>query len=204
MADIIKLKPGVEAPESLARGELALDQEGRLLYVDLGASSGPVALPLDVLPPPEADDAGVLTKTVSSASYRPLSAGGGGRPFDDQPWRAPGLVITDFGSQLVAASLAGVIEVGLPVQVLSMMCRPSPAAVLYTFGIRTMTGDVIEEVSASAAGGPTEEGFSGLLLDTGRYELFVTCAAPLTFAVARGLRRHQSTSETVAVFLNVI
>lgn len=202
MADRIKLKPADSLYSDLARGELALDEAGRTLHVDLGTSEGPIPLPLDVLGVPDAADAsGVLVFEEAGPEYRPPVAGGGGRPFDNGPWRVPGLVLLSYGQQVVTAALSGVIEVSFPLQVLWLRVEPEVADVNFTMGIRTLDGEVLDSVDLNGLDGPFVEAFSALLLDVGRYEVFVTCEAPLTFATVTGYRRNIDTPETVAVFM---
>lgn len=95
MTDLIKLKDAADVSGPMEPGEIAIDEAAGKLLVDRGDSAMVDELPLDVLPVPEIDAPGGAVYIFQDGEIvaATLSAGGGGRPFDDAEWRVPGVIV---------------------------------------------------------------------------------------------------------------
>lgn len=95
MSNVLELRGLTGASAAPADGELLLDEAGRLLAT-MGPS-GQETIPLAIAPLPAGGrGSDILLESDTGVVWGQLSAGGGGRPFDDAAWRVPGLIPTDY------------------------------------------------------------------------------------------------------------
>ncbi len=121
MADTIKHTPAPTPPVSLDDGEFAIDEVAGILYT--ATTGGVGALPLDIAAIPLDGVAGqTLVQGTDGLDWAELTGGGGGRPFDGQPWRVPGLIPTGIVTIAAADELA-VFELGTPATLVELRVR---------------------------------------------------------------------------------
>lgn len=205
----IEINGGVGAPGVLDAAELYVDEVNRVLYTETGA--GVSAIPLDVAAVPRApnglDPASVVLKTSTGAEWGLLSAGGGGQPFDDAPWRIPGLAPASVGSLVFPGASGGIalFEIGLRVGLQQIRVHASGAGVVdlalhaYDGGLGT---ELAQTTLTFLAAGDQDAALAAVL-DPGLYAW--TWASPDAFALTtvEGYLSWSTTKETHPVFMKV-
>lgn len=192
MTALIRLRPAQNLENGLAPGEYALDEAAGRLYFDRGDSHEPESVSLDVIPlteAPESPESGsVVAFSAGGAQDSAFTLGGGGVAPDDQPWRAPGCVPVGFTTASASLRLDSTIEIAHEAQITRLRVAPAAGVdVLMTFGIENEDGSPVAEFTDSAYAGVLVQTVD-ILLQPGRYVLFVEAESPLTFDVLRAQR----------------
>lgn len=193
MADIIKLKPFEQiSTAGLERGELAIDEAARRLYIS--TPNGVEEIPLDVTSvpkPTEQDVADGKTLVMGPAGprYADLIAGAGAIPMDAgaQRWCIPGVTpVAVLPNRTFSSPWFGIFEVCEPTMVTAMRAAPIGGVdIPISYGIRSFSGQDLARVYESAYAGPVDTPVD-VTLEPGRYLLFLEVGGPLEFQVVRG------------------
>ncbi len=203
MPDIIQLKPA-EQLDVPAPGEVAIDEAEGVLLLDRGDSAVTDALPLDVLAIPEvaAPAGSVYIFQNGEIVAAPLTAGGGGRPFDEAEWRVPGVIVLVVEDLEVDGVFEQVIEITQPCQLTGLMVLADGA------GVGDPPPAVMIETEAGTNILDDDLGVDGTLtcdveLTPGRYIVMVETFEPATFRAIVGCRAWGQDVEQFPVFLKV-
>lgn len=202
IVDCIQLRGKPGAPANLLDGEPYIDEADAKLYFAFQASMIGVRLDVQPLPQPSGDPGDVCQLDDQGAlAYAPLLGGGGGAPYDDQPWRVPGLTPFAAPETTVWSSINWrEFEVTQPTHVEALYLNCDAGADI-TFGIISEAGDEIISLDKPAEAG----GYAAacdITLQPGRYETFVELPAGTGVQVLKGAMRHQGVSDH-AVLLKV-
>ncbi|UTU07813.1 hypothetical protein CcrC1_gp127 [Caulobacter phage C1] len=209
--EAIKINGGSIPPGSVAPGELYLDEEHRLLYVD--TSAGLEGVPLDVVAVPPlidrtADDSLVLVRTTTGAVWDKLDAGGGGTIYDNGSFRVPGLAPSALGVLVLPAGAGGraIFEMSQPGTIVAIGARAKSGSGAISFSLHAWNGALGPSLitqNLSFAGVEAKVANISVALDAGQYAWTWTSTATLTLETVEGFLPWSKGAEAHPAFMQV-
>lgn len=199
MTDTILLKsyPASESDlPTLQPGEYVIDPAARRL----GTVTGAIPLGRELLPEPvEGQPDWVYKWGGSGVTIGPLPAGGGGRANSGGTWQAPGVAIVGEGSVTVSGVLEAEVEIQRACEITKIGTLPE-AASGYDFGIRPKSG--FAGITLSGGTSVQTIATTSLIVDAGRYTVFVEPLSMMPFHAVRGATSFGAIQD-VPVFLEL-
>ncbi len=186
MTDILTLRGDAQGvPTSMKDGEVYLDEPNQLAH--FVTEAGMASLPLGVqgIPAPTGVASETLIQTSQGLAYVALSLGGGARSFDDQPWRVPGLTPISIGTVTIASTLSAEFDLAQPATLAGFRVTMTNGGQI-TFGVRNAAGSVIASTSANVVGAAPVIGTCSVLLQPGRYTIYVNVPGATTIHSIKG------------------
>lgn len=210
MDDIIRLKDASQIEtHGLARGEMALDEAGRRLFISSEGTGSVEEIPLEAGVVPTAtqadiDDATILVMGASGPTYGVLTTGAGGATLDGGAgrWTVPGVIPTAVVDDFTIGTLYEVMfEINEPTHISALrVCPVAGRDILFEYGIRLPTGEEYYRHTESAYAGPVDV-FAEIQLPIGRYIMFVQVEDALEFQGVVGFRPWARNSEFYPIYL---
>lgn len=183
--DHILLKTGTGAPVVLLDGELAIVEADQTLYAIIDPITI-LPIPLDKIAKPATPDDPTLylVKTTGGCDYETLDMGAGGRAFDAEPYRIPGVAPFDVTTvAFIAGAHFALFEIGSPVSLDSVRIRLSVLGANVDYGVVRWAdgqpGDVLVAETATATG-VSVVGSLGVQLRPGTYATFIQSTSSFT------------------------
>lgn len=203
MSNLLELRGLTGTSAAPADGELLLDEAGRRL-----ATMGPAGqetIPLATAPMPAGGTpTDILLEGIDGLIWGVLSAGGGGRPFDDGQWRVPGLIPTDYQSVAFSAAETVTLPIELP-QARTLIGSMVRASTTGAKSFQIKTWDLATTLlSHSFATTAIDQGSHSLALAPGRYALVFTATDAADFEVLVGFMRWSKIALDYPVLLSFL